>query len=238
MFMSKLKSNINYRHLERAIIICHSWWQDDISCLDVSALPFPSWRAQAMMITVPDKLGRGIGHFGCVSVCRGGGVAAQVCFGPCTDEEQTGIFIMSNCSLDKRGNKHRRKQALNMRYLVCSPYSFYCRFTTTSRVPLSQMLHHPMTLNSSKQHTKRDKLLKFGSSVVHFIIAEFPHLSGSTCENKGSPFPGPGSQAAHWLSDLVRRDLCGAELHPLLLEISWIFLLAVWVPGEVLVCKK
>lgn len=25
IFMSKLKSNINYRHLERAIIICHSW---------------------------------------------------------------------------------------------------------------------------------------------------------------------------------------------------------------------
>lgn len=24
MFMSKLKSNINYRHLEKAIIICHS----------------------------------------------------------------------------------------------------------------------------------------------------------------------------------------------------------------------
>lgn len=79
MFMSKFKSNINYRHLERAIIICHSWWQDDISCLDVSALPFASSRAQAVIITTPDKLRRGVGHFGCVSVCKGGGVAAQVC---------------------------------------------------------------------------------------------------------------------------------------------------------------
>lgn len=25
MLVSKLESNVNYRHLERAIIICHSW---------------------------------------------------------------------------------------------------------------------------------------------------------------------------------------------------------------------
>lgn len=79
MFMSKFKSTINYRHLERAIIICHSWWQDDISCLDVSALPFASSRAQAVMVTMSDKLRRWVGHSGCVSVCRGGDVAAQVC---------------------------------------------------------------------------------------------------------------------------------------------------------------
>lgn len=97
-----------------------------------------------------------------------------------------------------------------MGYLVWSPFSFYCRFTTTSRVPLSQMLYHPMTLNSSKQPAKSDKLLKFGISVVYFILAQFPHLSGSTCENKVCPFHGAGSQAAHWLSDLARRDLCGA----------------------------
>lgn len=95
VFMSKFKSNINYRHLERTIIICHSWWQDDISCLDVSALPFASSRAQAVMITISDKLRRWVGHFGCV--CAGEVVWQHRCvLGPSTDEKQTGIFIMSN----------------------------------------------------------------------------------------------------------------------------------------------